>query len=121
MLGEIVRVQRLEREEQHRRWEEEWRLQELEEEARKKEEAKQRAFREEVEKWNLCRMMREYVGERERVENASLDQGPKEEAGEWIAWAKGYVERIDPLKREFGIAGTRESQPSWIDEDPDET
>jgi hypothetical protein len=43
-LAEIVRVQRLEREEQHRLWEEEWRLRELQEEARKKEEARERAF-----------------------------------------------------------------------------
>jgi hypothetical protein len=47
-FGEILKVQRLEREKQHRRWEEEWQLQEMEEEARKKEEAKERAFRADV-------------------------------------------------------------------------
>jgi hypothetical protein len=99
-LGEIVKVRRLEQEEQHRLWEEEWRLRELQEEARKKEEARERAFRAEVRKWNLCKMMREYIVERERaLECNSLDPVDKEKAREWIAWAKGYVKSIDPLKR----------------------
>ena len=55
------------------------------------------------------------------LESALLDPGLKERAREWIAWAKGYVERIDPLKKGFEIAETRESQPGWIDEDSDET
>jgi hypothetical protein len=77
-LGEIVRAQRLEREEQHRLWEEEWRLRELQEEARKKEEAKERAFRAEVRKWNLCKMIREYIVERERaLEETTLEPGLK--------------------------------------------
>lgn len=85
-FGELLRLERLEREERHRRWEEETRLRELQEEARKKEEAEQRAFRAEVEHWNLCKMMREYVGERERLlESNSLDPGPKEKAAQWIA------------------------------------
>jgi hypothetical protein len=54
-FGEILKVQRLEREKQHRRWEEEWRLQEMEEEARKKEEAKERAFRADVRKWTFAK------------------------------------------------------------------
>jgi hypothetical protein len=49
-------------------------------------------------------MMREYIIERERVlESASLEPGLKEKAKEWIAWAKTYVERIDPLTRGFEI------------------
>jgi predicted P-loop ATPase len=102
-------------------WEEEWRLRELQEEARKKEEAKQRAFRAEVELWNFCRIVREYIGQRERaLESTSLDPGLKETAQEWIAWAKGYVEGLDLLKKGFEIAETGESQPGRIDEDPDE-
>jgi hypothetical protein len=74
-LAEVLRADRLEWEEKQRRWEEERRLRELQEEARKREQAKQRAFRAEVEQWDLCRMMREYIDERERVlENASLDR-----------------------------------------------
>ena len=110
-FGEILRVQRFEREEQHRLWEEEWRLRELREEARKKEEAKQRAFRAEVEKWNLCRMMREYIDERKHaLDTATLEPELKQRALECIAWAKQYVERIDPLKEGFEIAQTTESQ-----------
>jgi hypothetical protein len=101
-FGEVLRLERLEREERHRLWEERRRLRELEEEARKKEEVKQRAFRADVEQWNLCKMMREYIGERERaLESNSLDPGLYERAQEWIAWAKQYVERIDPLNRGF--------------------
>jgi hypothetical protein len=67
-------------------------------------------------------MMREYIGERERaLDNASLDPGLKERVQEWIAWAKGYVERIDPLLRGFEINETSESEASWTDEDADET
>jgi hypothetical protein len=29
--------------------------------------------------------------------------GLKEKAQEWIGWAKGYVERVDPVKRGFEI------------------
>ena len=66
-------------------------------------------------------MMREYIGERERaLQSTSLDPGLKERAQEWIAWAKGYVERIDPLKRRFQISETS-SQPPWIEDDSDET
>jgi hypothetical protein len=121
-FGEILKVQRLEREEQHRRWEEEWRLQEMEEEARKKEEAKERAFRADVRKWNLCKMMREHIGERERVlESNSLDPVDKEKAREWITWARRYVERIEPLNRGIGVTETAECQRGLIDKDSDET
>jgi hypothetical protein len=107
-LAEIVRVRRLEREGQHRRWEEEWRQRELREEARKKDEAKERAFRAEVRKWHLCKMMREYICERERaLDDATLEPEPKQRAVEWIAWAKQYVERIDPLNRGFEIRDAR--------------
>lgn len=98
-FAEVLRAHRLEREEWHRRWEEERRLRELQEEVRKKEEAKRQAFRTEVEQWNLCRMMREYIVEREHaLENTTLEPELREKALEWIAWAKQYVENIDPLK-----------------------
>jgi hypothetical protein len=117
-LGEIRKVDRLEREEQHRRWEEEWWLRELQEEARKKEEAKERAFGAEVRKWNLCKMMREYILESESaLESNSLDPVDRGKALAWIAWAKRYVEGIDPLKKPFKIAETRGPQSGWIDED----
>jgi hypothetical protein len=61
-------------------------------------------------------------GERERaLEGNSLDRGPKEKALEWIAWAKQYVERIDPVKKGFEIAKAGESELDWSDEDPDDT
>src|ERR1700733_11850962 len=85
--GEILRVRRLEREEWHRRWEEEQRLRELQEEARKKEQAKRRDFRAQVEQWNLCKMMREYIVERERaLEGSTLEPELRRQALEWIAW-----------------------------------
>jgi hypothetical protein len=109
-LAEILRADRLQSEERHRRWEEGRRLRELQEEARKKEEAKQRAFREEVEQWNLCKTMRGYILERERVlESNSLGLVEREKALDWVAWAKQYVERIDPLKARFGVAEAEES------------
>jgi hypothetical protein len=98
------------------------RLRELREEARKKEETRERAFRAEVRKWNLCKMMREYIGECERaLESNSLNPVDKEKAREWIAWAKQYVERIDQLNRGFGMTETAEFQPGSIDENSDET
>jgi hypothetical protein len=50
-----------------------------------------------------------------------LDPERKEKALEWIAWAKGYVERMDPLKRGFGIAEVGKSDSQCPDQDPDET
>jgi hypothetical protein len=119
--GEVLRLQRLEREEWHRRWEEEQHLRELQEGARKKEQAKRRDFRAQVEKWNLCKMMREYIVERERtLENTTLEPEIKRQVLDWVAWAKQYVERIDPLHKQFKIPEPRESQTTWIDEEPDE-
>lgn len=47
-------------------------------------------------------MMREYIIERERrLDTATLEPELKQKAVEWIAWAKQYVERIDPLKKGF--------------------
>jgi hypothetical protein len=66
-FAEVLRADRLEWEEKQRRREAERRLRELQEEARKKEETKQRAFHGEVEQWNHCRVMREYIAERERA------------------------------------------------------
>ena len=63
--------------------------------------------------------MREYIGERERaLESLSLDPGFKEKAQAWIAWAKQYVERIDPLKMGFENLAREESR-SEIDQDAD--
>jgi hypothetical protein len=111
--GQVLRVQRLEREEWHRQWEQRQRLRQLQEEARKKEEAKQRDFRAQVEKWNLCKMMREYIMDRERAfEEAELAPELKQKELEWIAWAKQYVEREDPVKRPIESADLRESHGS---------
>jgi hypothetical protein len=91
-FAEIIRLRRFEWEERHRRWEAEGRLREMQEKARKKEEAKRRAFPEEVEQWNLCNLMREYIGERERaLENTMLESEREQKEREWMAWAKQYV------------------------------
>jgi hypothetical protein len=103
-FGEVLRADRLKWEERHRPWEEERRLRELQKEARKKEDANERTFRAEVRKWNIRKMMREYIAERERaLDKASLEPARKQKALEWMAWAKGYVDRVDPLKRGFVI------------------
>jgi hypothetical protein len=79
------------------------------------------AFRAAVRKKNLCKMMREYIGERERgLDNTTAEPELREKALEWIAWAKQYVERIDPLKKAFEIRHARESEPSWSVEDADQ-
>jgi hypothetical protein len=85
-FAEIIRLCRLEWEERHRRWEAEGRLREMREEARKKEEAKRRAFPEEVEQWNLCNLMRAYIVERDRaLENTMLESEREQKEREWMA------------------------------------
>jgi len=122
LQGEVLRAQRLERDEWHRRWEEERRLRELQEEARKKEEVKQRDFRAQVEMWNLCKLMREYIVEREHaLEEAVLDPELQRQVLEWIAWAKQYIERIDLLMKQCKLPEPREPRTPWIEPDPDET
>jgi hypothetical protein len=56
-------------------------------------------------------MMREYIDERKHaLDTAMLEPELKQRSLEWIAWAKQYVERIDPLKEGFEIVQTTESQ-----------
>jgi hypothetical protein len=67
-------------------------------------------------------MMREYIVERERaLERTTLGSELKQEALEWITWAKEYVDRIDPLKKGFEVTQPRESDTLWSDQASDET
>jgi hypothetical protein len=67
-------------------------------------------------------MMREYIVEHERAfENATLEPELRQKTSERIAWAKEYVERVDPLKKPIELREPRESPAFWIDQDPDET
>lgn len=91
------KAQRLEREarERERRAAEERRL--LDIRRREEEASRVRALDHVVGKWRRARLIREYVGE----VRAAAERAGNFEAGsplaEWLMWAEGYANRIDPL------------------------
>lgn len=65
--------------------------------------------------WRNAGLLREYlVGMREAVE-AIVDEEEAENAREWLAWASGYVERLDPLKRRIAMPTGPEPTPKALE------
>lgn len=95
-----------EREERHRQWELEWRRQE--EQRRREEEEKQRveAFLKASEKWTRAEQVRDFISAcEEELESAAFDDWEKQE---WIVWARGIADRMDPLRAGFPVKSLKE-------------
>ena len=97
-LEEVAR-KRAERKERERQWELEW---EREKERRRREkEENQRvdAFLKASENWTRAKQVREFVSAcEEELESAAIEEREKQD---WIAWARGIADRMDPLRAGF--------------------
>jgi len=100
VAAEAKKQQRLERERQHREWEEKRRLEE-EARTRAREEAeREKQFKENLDCWRLARDIRDYVAEVRALTsglNGSLEEGG--DLLETLAWAEAFAGRIDPVER----------------------
>jgi hypothetical protein len=98
VAAEAKKQQRLEREKQHREWEEERRLEE-EARTRAREEAeREKRFEEKLEGWRLARDAREYVREARALvaaANRTIEEGSSLDRS--LKWPEEYVDRVDPL------------------------
>jgi hypothetical protein len=53
-----------------------------------------------AEQWNKSQMLKNYITEVEkRVAGKGEDKNPQENASVWLKWAKGHMERLDPLSK----------------------
>lgn len=106
-----IKKERLEREEWNRRWkikEEERRKRKAAqlverqrfEAERRKVEARRTQLHEDARIWNECHRLRAYV---DAVEQSARERGlsveSNEKLGRWLAWAREYIESIEPLHR----------------------
>lgn len=93
--AEAHRQHRLETEERNRQFqlEEERRQRAIQE--REDRAARIRALKHAVARWNLSRDIRAYIAE----SRAAIDRGAAagEDFQDWLTWAQGYVDRLDPL------------------------
>jgi hypothetical protein len=96
LVAEALKQDRLERERQHREWEEAQQRRIEEERRRQEEEARRRELHGEVERWVLSKQVRAYL---EEVEAAALTQtqNPGPEFCQWLEWARNYAESLSPL------------------------
>lgn len=51
------------------------------------------ALREQTQAWHDSQMIRDYIAALAR------EQGASERSAEWVAWARAYADRVDPLQR----------------------
>jgi hypothetical protein len=95
--AELLKAQRLAREQ----WQREWREAEERraEEARRREEeaARVRALESALAAWQKARLVREYAAEFRRSGEVSQTLEPGSPLDVWLRWVNGYAERIDPM------------------------
>jgi hypothetical protein len=100
LIQAAVRLQawELERERQHRQWEEERRQLEEQERLEREEEARRQQLEREIADWQRAKQIRAYV---EAVRQSAVErQGALEAGGDldrWLVWAMQQADRIDPL------------------------
>jgi len=98
VLAAHERVQRLEREEEHRRWEEERHRAEEEAEKRRLEEERVKELRQLVSDWREAQEIRAFL-------RVVLDRSPEDEkVGEWVRWGLEVADRLDPIRSRSGGA-----------------
>jgi len=109
--GEVLKRQRLEREAREREWRaaEERRL--LEVRRREEEASRIRALDHSVTKWRRARLVREYVAEVRTAAEKAGTLEPGSALAEWLAWAEGYANRIDPLLPTPSVPRDPETRP----------
>jgi hypothetical protein len=100
--AERERRKQAERNEWHRRWEEEQRRVHEEHLRQALEQKKVRELFEECAAWTRARDLRGYLDELEAEAKRTGQRLEGGELGEWIIWARAQVERLDPLAGRLG-------------------
>jgi hypothetical protein len=92
------RIQEREWKERRQREAEAQRRREELEEQRRREEARRKQLVGDAERWRTARLIRDYVGAAcgELVGNDGVLDS-QSELGEWVQWARGHADRLDPL------------------------
>jgi len=94
--GGVLRLRRLEREEESRRWKEAARLQEIEERKRKSEEAKVIGLMRQAERWHRAEKLKEFVAACRQSMKGDAEVKP--DIKRWLAWASSQALSLNPLE-----------------------
>lgn len=112
VVADAKRARRLQREREERERQEAERRR-IEAERQRREELERRQLLErQVESWTKAQQVRAFVDEVERraqVKDKSMELGT--DLAEWIAWARGHADRLDPLRPPGPADGDTGSQP----------
>ena len=97
-VAQAKKVQRAEQEAARLRREEKQRLESERQAQRWLEERRGKEIEEQAERWQLAKRLREYVAAMREVRVIMLPSDLEVESlSDWIAWAEGHAERLDPL------------------------
>lgn len=100
IAAQVVKAERLKREEEHRRWEEERKIKEEEEGQRRIEEARLLDLEKQAERWKRSELIREYIRAVEcEAAKMEADDEFMKKLGKWLSWAKEKANQIDPIKQ----------------------
>lgn len=98
IVADLDRSRRIEREEEHRRWEIERQRQAELERLRQIEEGRRQELEKQADNWVKSRQLRNYIN---AVEAVAIKHGipadSKFQYKKWLSWAKAHADRLDPL------------------------
>jgi len=98
-LIQVLKEERRQVREAHRRREEEARRQREVEELRKAEERRRRALEHQAGQWAQSRTLAAYIAEVERqVSGLKLTAEQRQESEAWLTWARTHADRLNPLR-----------------------
>ncbi len=104
-IADCKRRERLEREEEHRRWEEERQRRAEQERLRQIELEKRSMLEKQAQQWEQSQQIRafiEFVREKAmKVEQVGFDRS---QLDDWVSWAGEHADRLDPLNAGSPIA-----------------
>ena len=98
-IAEILKQERLQREAEKKRWEEEQKRLEKEREIRATEEKRLRDLEKQAEQWTKSQQLREFIQAVEEViKTKNFSSEDLEKLDRWVSWAKEHADNIDPLR-----------------------
>jgi hypothetical protein len=95
--AELLKAQRLEREARERAWRAEEERQALELRRQQEEASRIRALDSAVTSWRKLQLVRAYISDARIAAEKQGQLTPGSPIADWLGWAQGYADRIDPL------------------------
>jgi hypothetical protein len=100
--AEGVKTLRLKREQWKREWQEKERRRLEQQERQRREEEKIKDLEKWVANWNQSNKIRQFLAAVERaLAEAKQKQAETPDLSEWLSWARGYADSIDPIHLTF--------------------